>query len=161
MHQTKKLLRVNNISFQGSVSDGPGIRTVLYLQGCQRGCFGCHNRSTWDKDGGYKYDITELANIIRASSQTNRLTISGGEPLDQFAGVFELVQLLADFDLALYTGNEIEQVPIDLIKFLSWIKVGAYDHSKRITIFPFIGSSNQQFLSSQDITKILNSGGVA
>ena len=44
---------INSIDFKGSICDGPGIRTVIYLQGCDFHCVGCHNPQTWDMNKGY------------------------------------------------------------------------------------------------------------
>ena len=50
-------MRINSIRYNNSVVDGPGIRTVLFMQGCDLHCKGCQNRSTWDIEKGKKVDI--------------------------------------------------------------------------------------------------------
>ena len=72
---------INSIDYKGSIVDGPGIRTVLYLQGCEQRCEGCHNTGTWDINIGKFVSVIDLANEIRRRSFNNKLTISGGEPL--------------------------------------------------------------------------------
>ena len=52
------LMRINSIRYNNSVVDGPGIRTVLFMQGCDLHCKGCQNRSTWDIEKGKKVEIT-------------------------------------------------------------------------------------------------------
>ena len=47
-------MRINSIRYNNSVVDGPGIRTVLFMQGCDLHCKGCQNRSTWDIEKGKK-----------------------------------------------------------------------------------------------------------
>ena len=50
-------MRINSIRYDNSVVDGPGIRPVLFMQGCDLHCKGCQNRSTCDIEKGKKVDI--------------------------------------------------------------------------------------------------------
>lgn len=142
---------LNSINYSGSVVDGPGIRTVLFVQGCEMRCPGCHNFSTWDMRNGKTVDTEELIADLRTKSLNKKLTISGGEPLLQYQAVHELVRGLADFDIALYTGFELEQVPKEIMKHLRYIKVGKYIQEKRSTIMPYVGSSNQEFIDLKGV----------
>ena len=151
-------IRVNSIDIRGSVCDGPGLRVVLYLQGCRRGCAGCHNPQTWDAKGGECIDVDQLADRLRASVATKRLTISGGEPLDQMPALMRLIERLADFDIAVYTGAELYDLPRELLRSIDWIKVGAFDITRRTTIAPFVGSANQRFMSSKDALGLRRKG---
>lgn len=137
---------LNSIDYRGSVVDGPGIRTVLFVQGCVRECRGCHNPSTWDMRKGKAVDTEDLITELRTKALNKKLTISGGEPLLQRQAVLELVRGLLDFDIALYTGFEFEDVPKDIIEHLRYIKVGRYIQEKRSSIIPYVGSSNQKFI---------------
>lgn len=144
----KKLsIRINYIDFHGSVSDGPGVRTVLYVQGCNRHCVGCQNPQTWNESEGILYDVNELTELIVNRSPSRRITISGGEPLQQMESVEYLVHLLKkrQFDIALYTGNELKDVPQRLLIQLDYIKAGAFILNKKCTTIPYIGSTNQIF----------------
>ena len=146
-------IRINSIDFKGSICDGPGIRTVIYLQGCNIHCVGCHNPQTWDMDKGYLIPVEELFDKICRDSMYKRITISGGEPLNQKDAVYKLMSLLktAGFDVALYTGFDLNDVPAYILKTLNYIKCGKYIESLRSTIIPYIGSSNQIF-------KVVNGG---
>lgn len=86
--------KVHSIESFGTV-DGPGIRFVLFLQGCNLQCKYCHNRDTWDINGGeYKslYEIFEkikkYKNYIIPSG--GGITVTGGEPLLQVKFLIEL-----------------------------------------------------------------------
>ena len=140
-------IMINSIDYKGSIVDGPGIRTVLYLQGCEQRCEGCHNPTTWDINKGKSVSVTELANEIRINSYNNKLTISGGEPLSQVPAVMELITLLKDFNIALYTGYELGKVPKELVQKLDYIKVGKYEKEKHCTTMDYIGSTNQRFIT--------------
>lgn len=139
---------IHHIDFQGSIADGPGVRIILYVQGCKRHCKGCHNPQTWDLRGGNVYNTGELAELIAIQSPTNRITISGGEPLLQTESVSDLIYFLKrrGFDIALYTGNELKDVPKKILEQINYIKVGAFIQEKKCTDMPYIGSWNQKFI---------------
>lgn len=139
-------IRINSIDYRGSIVDGPGIRTVLFVQGCNLRCESCHNPSTWEIDAGTSISVSDLAADIRENSKNKKLTISGGEPLLQIPAVLELTRLLDDFNIVLYTGSELEDVPRELLCQLDYIKVGKYEKDKSCTTIDYVGSENQQFI---------------
>lgn len=143
----KDTIIINSIDFRGSICDGPGIRTVLFLQGCKRHCFNCHNPQTWDMNNGIKYDINELANTIIEKSPFKKITISGGEPLLQVEQLEKLLNLLKseNFNITLYTGFEKKDVPKNILSKLNYLKTGEYKNNLRTTITPYVGSTNQLF----------------
>ncbi len=77
---------IHSIQTLGTL-DGPGVRFVVFTQGCNLRCGCCHNPDTWDCHGGTQYDAYELA--MRAAryreyfGDAGGVTISGGEPLLQ------------------------------------------------------------------------------
>ena len=137
---------INSIDYSGSIVDGPGIRTVLFVQGCKRRCEECHNPSTWDMEGGIEFDIDEIVDELIEKCINKKVTISGGEPLLQYSPVLELVKKLKDFNIVFYTSFELEDIPKELLKYIDYIKVGKYIKEKRTTILPFVGSENQKFI---------------
>ena len=88
--------RVHSFESFGTV-DGPGIRFVVFLQGCPLRCLYCHNPDTW-KAGGTEYSAEEIVN--RAWKYKNYfgskggVTVTGGEPLVQIDFVIELFKEL-------------------------------------------------------------------
>ena len=139
-----KTLYVNSIK-QNSFCDGPGIRTVVFLQGCDLHCKGCHNKSTWDVNDGIPVSTAELAAAIRKTCANGKVTISGGEPLMQAEAVEELLAEIADLDVALYTGHRLEDVPAGILDKLKYVKTGEFQLENRTTVTPFVGSTNQVF----------------
>lgn len=142
-------LRVHAIDVSGSTSDGPGVRALVFLQGCVRHCPGCHNRATWALDGGKAMKVDEVVAIICAS-HINRVTISGGEPLLQPKGVMALVREFKAKgvdDICLYTGFSAGEVPNYILESLKgqWLKTGEFRLSEKTTTQPFVGSRNQDF----------------
>ena len=140
-------MRINSIRYNNSVVDGPGIRTVLFMQGCDLHCKGCQNKSTWNINKGKEIDIDDLVNELNKKVFNKKITISGGEPLMQKEALIELVNKLSNlgFDIALYTGRQKEDVPIILIEKIKYLKTGNFIQKLKTTIKPFVGSENQVF----------------
>ena len=79
--------KVHSIESFGTV-DGPGIRFVLFLQGCHLQCKYCHNRDTWDMKGGEYKTLDDIFEKIKRYKNYMTLsgggvTATGGEPLLQ------------------------------------------------------------------------------
>ncbi|GLS90979.1 pyruvate formate-lyase-activating enzyme [Psychromonas marina] len=78
---------VHSIETCGTV-DGPGIRFIIFLQGCLMRCKYCHNRDTWDLDGGKETTVEELMTELLQyrhfmNASGGGITISGGEAMLQ------------------------------------------------------------------------------
>lgn len=76
--------------------DGPGIRYVVFMQGCPMRCLYCHNPDTWRIGGGKAVTVKELIGEFeknRAFYKNGGITVSGGEPLVQAEFVTELFRL--------------------------------------------------------------------
>lgn len=140
-------IRINSIRYNNSVVDGPGIRTVLFMQGCDIHCKGCQNKSTWNINKGKKIEIDDLVNELNKKVFNKKITISGGEPLMQKEALIVLVTKLNDlkFDIALYTGHQREDVPSILVEKIKYLKSGNFVQKLKTTIKPFVGSENQIF----------------
>lgn len=78
--------KIHSIQSLGTV-DGPGVRFVVFLQGCPLRCSCCHNPDTWDTDGGTfrtPLELVEKAERFKDYfGKTGGITLSGGEPLIQ------------------------------------------------------------------------------
>ncbi len=87
---------VNSLETFGLV-DGPGVRFVVFLQGCKLRCKFCHNPETWSMSGGEEWTAEDLFNHVRRYKTYWRdnggITVSGGEPLLQMEFVTELFKL--------------------------------------------------------------------
>ncbi len=88
--------KINSFQSLGTV-DGPGIRYVVFMQGCPLRCGCCHNPDTWDISGGEEYTAEEIVNKAIKFKPYFRdkggITISGGEPLLQADFVSEIFKL--------------------------------------------------------------------
>lgn len=92
--EKKLYARIHSIDTLGAV-DGPGIRFIIFMQGCGLRCKYCQNRDTWDCNLGTKYTVDEMMNQILKYknyfiASGGGVTISGGEPLLQQDILIEL-----------------------------------------------------------------------
>ena len=91
--------RVHSVESFGTV-DGPGIRFVLFLQGCHLKCKYCHNRDTWNINGGKYKSLDEIFNKIMNYKNyicpNGGVTVTGGDPLVQAKFVYELFKRLKE-----------------------------------------------------------------
>ena len=84
-----------------SQANGPGLRTVVWFQGCTLGCPGCFNPATHDSRGGRTVDTRELVTEIRSlGQQIEGVSISGGEPFQQPEALLDLLTGLGDSHLS-------------------------------------------------------------
>lgn len=78
--------------------DGPGIRTVFFLQGCPARCMYCHNPDTWNEDEGEQVTVGEVVSRARRGrpyyGENGGVTFSGGEPLLQADFLIEAMDAL-------------------------------------------------------------------
>lgn len=90
---------IHSIETMGLV-DGPGIRTVIFFQGCSLRCSYCHNPDTWEVNKGKKMSVIELVNKAKRYKSYYRdnggVTISGGDPLMQIDFLIELAKALKE-----------------------------------------------------------------
>ena len=86
-------------------SEGPGLRTAIWLQGCSIGCPGCINPHLWSFHGGDEVNVEHLADEILALD-VDGITLLGGEPFDQAADCY-LTNRYVDID-AKSLSNRIE-----------------------------------------------------
>lgn len=95
-----------------SRQNGPGIRTVIWTQGCSLGCKGCFNQLTHEPDNTNSINPDILAKKI-SRFHSDGLTISGGEPLDQAESLLKFIQTyknLTNKTILLFTGYSIKEI---------------------------------------------------
>lgn len=106
-------LRVHSYESFGAV-DGPGIRLVVFLQGCPLRCIFCHNPDTWAADKGTETTVEEIVRKARRMrpylGNDGGVTFSGGEPLMQAEAVLEATKALQaeGFHVAIDTSGGID-----------------------------------------------------
>lgn len=143
------------------VNNGEGCRVTLFVSGCSHRCKGCHNPETWNFDFGKDFndDVKNRLFEIVSKPYIKGLTLSGGDPLDSYDDVLNLVKEFRKHfgelkDIWLYTGYMLDDL-LDLNKeeILDYIDVlvdGKYDESQRDVSLPFRGSKNQRIIKIKE-----------
>ena len=147
-----------------SIVDGPGIRFVLFTQGCPHHCPECHNPQTHDFAGGEERTTEELFAEITKNRFVRAVTFSGGEPFCQPAPLAELSCALREkgYHLMSYSGFTFEQLQAsadpavhELLSQLDLLVDGPFLIAERNISLRFRGSANQRVL---DVPKSLAAG---
>ena len=140
-----------------SVVDGPGIRMVVFVQGCPHLCPGCHNPDSHDTAGGYESSTDEVIGALPDGKLVRGVTLSGGEP---FAQAEALVLVAAEakkrgLSVVTYTGYRLEkllemgeQKPaiIELLHLTDILVDGPFEQERRDLDLAFRGSGNQRLI---------------
>lgn len=135
---------------------GPGIRTVLWVQGCPLRCPGCTTPEALAFEGGSDIGVENLAQAIAAIPDVDGVTYSGGEPTSQAYGLTQLTrrlrQLRPEFGFMSYTGFVFEEIvargntqEIEFLRELDLLVDGPYI-AARHTDLRWRGSDNQRVL---------------
>ncbi|MDR0520207.1 MAG: radical SAM protein [Clostridiales Family XIII bacterium] len=149
---------------EDSIVDGPGLRLVVFAQGCDKRCLGCHNPDSQPMEGGTPHSAQELFRRVAANPLCSGVTLSGGEPLLQAASLLPFARLVkgAGLSLAIYTGDTFEQImeradeaQMELISLADTLIDGPFIEAQKSLALPFRGSANQRIL---DAPKSLETG---
>ena len=141
-----------------SIVDGPGIRFVIFTQGCPHHCPGCHNPQTHDFSGGELVPISRILSDIQADPLISGVTLSGGEPFCQPEPLAELVRILKQGGkhIMAYSGYTWEQLrgkqDADIERLLAQCDVlvdGKFIESQKDMLLRFRGSRNQRLIDVQ------------
>jgi anaerobic ribonucleoside-triphosphate reductase activating protein len=138
---------------------GPGVRAVLWVQGCPFRCTDCVAPETWPFRGGTEVRVDDLANELSALPDIEGVTFSGGEPMSQAAPLVALIDRLRgrrDFSFVCYTGYTLEYLQQNgssaqraLLERLDILIDGPYIPSRH-TDLRWRGSDNQRVLFLSD-----------
>lgn len=152
MVSTNKIRLASPLDFD-SIVDGPGLRIVVWTQGCPHHCEGCHNPQTWDYQGGELYDIDDLIKQIQNSHLQDGITLSGGEPFEQAEALIPIVKAAKDkqMNVWVYSGYTLEQLKADtskyeLLKLVDILVDGRFIFSQKDFRLWFKGSKNQRII---------------
>jgi len=160
-------LKISGVAKE-SVVDGPGLRLVVFAQGCNRACPGCHNPASWDPNGGVEVTAADLLAQISGAKLLKGVTFSGGEPFLQAWPLALLGEEIkkTGLDLITYTGYTWEELWVKaegdpgvrgLLAVTDYLVDGAFLKEERSWVLPFRGSANQRFI---DVAASLATGGL-
>lgn len=140
-----------------SVVDGVGIRVVVFLQGCPRHCFGCHNAALLTPEGGKQVSEEQLAADIlqRLSPLHYGVTFSGGDPLLQAESLNRVISLIReqkpDLNIWVYTGYHYEEVArLPVLRQIDVLVDGPFQMKERSLLLAFRGSANQRVIDMRE-----------
>lgn len=147
-------LQINNY-IEESIVDGPGLRFVIFTQGCPHHCPGCHNPQTHQKSGGTLVDTETLFAKIMENPLLQGVTFSGGEPFMQPEPLARLAEQLHSngLDVVTYTGYTLERLRLmkdpavhALLTQTDLLIDGPFQLESRDLTLPFRGSRNQRVI---------------
>lgn len=151
------------------VSNGPNIRTTLFVSGCTNNCEGCFNKDLQDFEYGHKWnkDIEEKFISYVLNDNIKGVNILGGEPLEQtndddLINLLKEIRLRTKKDIWLWTGFLFENIVNDdsklkIIKLVDVLIDGRFDIKQRNISLKYRGSANQRVI---DVKKSLELGDV-
>jgi anaerobic ribonucleoside-triphosphate reductase activating protein len=142
-----------------SFSDGPGIRCVVFAQGCRHRCLGCHNPETHSFGGGRWVETEDVLLSMRKNPILDGITLSGGDPFEQAEGFGALAELAKKngYHVMTYTGYLFEFLMAHreergwgrLLAWTDLIVDGPFDLARRFPAPKFRGSNNQRIVDVQ------------
>lgn len=149
-------LRLASQLQQDSIVDGPGVRCVLWTQGCPHHCPGCHNPHTHVNHGGIEVPLQDVLNQMKEMKLQSGITFSGGEPFLQADLLIEVAKLAKTlhWNCWAYSGFIYEEIIKNetMKEFLSHLDVlvdGKFVETKKDYRLRFKGSSNQRIIDVQ------------
>ena len=166
MEQNSEYIRLAADLQTDSIVDGPGLRAVLWTQGCAHHCPGCQNAQTWDFNGGGLVPIDMVLDAIDELEYQDGITFSGGDPMFQP----EACNIIADYckkkglNIWVYTGFTFEElmlmakkkpIYLDFLKKIDVLVDGRFILKERNLNLLFRGSNNQRLI---DVPKTLELG---
>lgn len=161
---------------KSSISNGPGVRVVLWVSGCTCRCKGCQNPESWDFNAGMLFDDTAKQELFKAldKSYIQGITFSGGHPLennnveDVYLLLKEIKEKFPTKDVWLYTGYTWEHIfPTvcldsfnvnnvyrkEVVKMCDVVVDGLYIEEQCDITLAFRGSKNQRLIDVKETLK--------
>lgn len=165
----EKRKRDNNMRYNKirkmDISNGPGIRISLFVQGCPFHCKGCFNECTWDFNQG-KHFTNETLQLLLKNAKMDYiagLSVLGGEPLHP-KNIDEVITICKKFkesypekDIWLWTGYLIENINNnEIFKYVDYIVDGQFIEDLKDSTLKFRGSSNQRVINIKEYLEEVN-----
>lgn len=146
------------------VTNGPGIRTTLFVSGCTHNCEGCFNKEQQDFNYGNEF-TKEIENEFieyTKSRQIKGVNILGGEPMqqtkdDSLLNLLKRIKIETNKPIWLWSGYKFEEIIIEpkMLELLKQVDVlidGKFEIEKRDLMLKYRGSENQRVI---DVKKSL------
>ncbi len=144
-----------------SMREGPGIRYVIWVQGCSLKCKGCFNPHFWSQRGGSIQDVDSLLQAAIAARikhpEIEGVTFLGGEPFEQSESLAELSEKLRNenFSIMVFSGYTLAELKdtesaeyqprLNFLETIDLLVDGRYEEDNLDIERPWVGSKNQKF----------------
>ena len=157
---------------KASISNGPGVRVVLWVSGCSIHCKGCQNPESWDFCAGKLFDESAKQELFEALNKPyiKGITFSGGNPIERknvgcvFYLITEIKERFPDKDIWLYTGSKVHIedfappyldmiVQNEIFRRCDVVVDGPYIEEQRDITLKFRGSKNQRLIDVKETLK--------
>lgn len=144
------------------ISNGPGVRVSIFLQGCSFNCRNCFNPETHDFNKGEEFTYGTINKLLELSDKKyiNGLSILGGEPLHEFniLGTIKLAKAFKekfpDKTIWVWTGFLFENViNKDIFKYIDVLVDGRFEEEHKDIRLKYCGSTNQRVIDIQQSLK--------
>ncbi len=151
-----------NLIRKMDISNGPGVRVSIFMQGCAFHCKNCFNSETWDFDGGEEFtkEIIDKVLFLCENSYIKGLSILGGEPMHpkNIEGTTKLAKAFKekypDKNLWIWSGFLFEQLKDkEVLKYVDVLVDGQYVDELHDPRLKWKGSSNQRVIDVQKSLK--------
>ena len=146
------------------ISDGPGVRVSIFMQGCAFNCKNCFNPETHDFNGGKEFTDDTINRVMELCENENveGLSILGGEPMHpkNIEGTTKLAKTFKEKfpnkNLWAWTGFQFDKDLKDkeVLKYIDVLVDGPFIESKKDLNLKFRGSSNQRILTKDQIKEL-------
>lgn len=158
-----KQVRLSGIAFE-SLVNGPGLRRVIFAQGCIHNCKGCFNPDTHDMQGGQMMNMDKIIEDIKNNPLIKGVTFSGGDCLEQadkFAYMGKEIKKLG-LNIWCYTGYTYEYILKNKDKRVGWNQLlnsidvlvdGKFEEDKQDASLRYKGSINQRIIDIKESLK--------
>lgn len=154
-----------NLIREMDISNGPGVRVSVFMQGCSFHCKNCFNSETWDFEGGKEFTDDTIKNVLNLCDKTHikGLSILGGEPMHpknieattKLAKAFK--EKYPNKNLWVWSGFKFDEElkNKEVLKYIDVLVDGIYKDELHDCTLKWKGSSNQRVI---DVKKSLENG---
>jgi len=158
-------MRYNKIR-KMDISNGPGVRVSIFMQGCSFNCKNCFNKETHDFNGGKEFDDSTIERVLELCGNENieGLSILGGEPMhpNNIEGTTKLAKAFKEKypnkNIWSWSGYSFDNYLKDkeVVKYLDVLVDGQYNDDLRNPTLKWKGSENQRVINVQESLKDSN-----
>ncbi len=152
-----------NVIRKMDISNGPGVRVSVFMQGCEFHCKNCFNQETWDFEGGKKITQDTIDEVMNLSSKDyiKGLSILGGEPMHP-KNIEATTKLAKEFKekypnktVWVWTGYKFDEdlKNKEALKYIDVLVDGRYVEELHDPTLKWKGSSNQRVIDVQKTLK--------